>query len=85
MVDTLAIYVLNRCPALTSFYRSFVSIVVGLMLGVDNVFSPDQLKIFLEALVEDEANSCKLEKWVVPNLRSLSRLAASHLIFLQRF
>ncbi|KAJ6035553.1 hypothetical protein N7460_009728 [Penicillium canescens] len=85
MVDTLAIYVLNRYPALTSLYRSFESMAVGLMLGGDNVFSQDQLNIFLEALVENEANSCKLERWVVPNLKSLSRLAASHLIFLQRF
>ncbi|KAI3276409.1 hypothetical protein DTO003C3_10208 [Penicillium roqueforti] len=85
MVDTLAIYVLNRYPALTSFYRSFEPMAVGLMLGGDNVFSRDQLNIFLEALVEDEADPCKLERWVVPNLKSLSRLAASHLIFRQRF
>ncbi|CAG8316502.1 unnamed protein product [Penicillium camemberti] len=85
MVDTLAVYVLNCYPALTSFYRSFEPMAVGLMLGGDKVFSRDQLNIFLEALVEHEANPCKLERWVVPNLKSLSRLAASHLIFRQRF
>lgn len=84
MVDTLAIYILNRYPALIRFYRSFEPIAVGLMLGGDNVFSRDQLHIFLNALVEDDADSCDLERWVVPNLKSLSKLAASRLIFLQR-
>jgi hypothetical protein len=55
---------------------------IGLMLGGDNVFSRELLKVFPEALVEDEANSCKLERWVVPNLKSLSRIASSHLISL---
>jgi hypothetical protein len=55
------------------------------MLGDDNIFSQDQLKIFLEAPEENEANLCKLERWVAPNLKSLSRIAASHLISLQRF
>lgn len=85
MVDTLAVYVLNCYLALTSFYRSFEPMAVGLMLGGDKVFSRDQLNIFLEALVEHEVNPCKLERWVVPNLKSLSRLAASYLIFRQRF
>lgn len=85
MVDTLAIYVLNRYPALTSLYRSFESMAVDLMLGGDIVSSQDQLNLIQEAPVENEANSCKLERWVVPNLNSLSRIASSHLIFLQGF
>jgi hypothetical protein len=85
MVDTLAIYVLNRYPNLASLYRSFEPMVVGLILGGDNVFSREQLSIFLDALVEDEAHgSCKLERWLIPDLKSLSRLAASRLIFIQR-
>jgi hypothetical protein len=55
------------------------------MLRGDNIVSRDKLNIVLEALVEDEANPYTLERWVVPNLKSLSRLAASHLIFRQRF
>ena len=85
MVDTLAIYILNRYPALTSLYRSFESMAVDLMLGGDSVFSQDQLNIIQEAPVGNEANSCKLERWVVPNLKSLSGIASSHMIFLQRF
>jgi hypothetical protein len=85
MVDTLAIYVLNRYPALVGFYRSFEPMVVDLMLGGDTALSRDQLNTFLEALVEGEAFlPCKQERWLIPNLRSLSRLAATHLIFIQR-
>lgn len=73
MVDTLSVYVLNRYPTLASLYRSFEPMVVGLMLGGNNVFSRGQLRIFLEAHVEDEAHrSCKLERWLIPNLKSLS-------------
>lgn len=85
MVDTLAIYVVNRYPTLARLYRSFEPMVVGLMLGGDNVCSRDQLSIFLEALMEGEAhNPCKLERWQIPKSKSLSRLAASRLIFIQR-
>lgn len=85
MVDTLATYVLNRYPALVSFYRSFEPMAVGLMLGGDTAFSSDQLNTFLEALVEGEAFlPCKQERWLIPNLKSLSRLAATDLIFIQR-
>lgn len=63
MVDTLAIYVVNRYPTLASLYRSFEPMVVGLMLGGDNVCSRYQLSIFIEALMEGEAhNPCKLEE-----------------------
>ena len=85
MVATLAVYVLNRYPALVGLYRSFEPMVVGLMLGYDSAFSRDQLNTFVEAFVEDEAFlSYEQEKWLIPNLQSLSRLAATHLIFMQR-
>ena len=85
MVDTLAIYFLNRYPGLIGLYRSFEPMAVGLMLGGNKGCSRDQLSIFPEALAEDEAFlSRKQEKWLIPNLKSLSRLAAAHLIFIQR-
>ncbi|KAJ5178970.1 hypothetical protein N7492_002180 [Penicillium capsulatum] len=85
MVDTFAIYVLNCYPALIRLYQSFESVVVGLMLGGENVFSHDRLCVFLDALVEDETYiSCKVERWLIPNPKSLSKFAASHLIFIQR-
>ncbi|KAJ5152433.1 hypothetical protein N7492_009713 [Penicillium capsulatum] len=84
MVDTLAIYVLNRYPALISLYRSFEPMTVGLMLG-DTAFPRDKLNTLQEALVGDEAFlSYKQERWLIPNLESLSRLAATHLVIIQR-
>lgn len=85
MVDTLAIYFLNRYLGLIDIYRSFDPMAVGLMLGGNKPCSRAQLSIFLEVLAEDEAFlSGKQEKWLIPDLRSLSRLAAAHLIFTQR-
>jgi hypothetical protein len=55
------------------------------MLGGDNVFSWDQVNIFLEALLEDEAKSCTIERRMVPDLNSPPRLAAFRLIFFQKF
>lgn len=85
MVDTLAIYVLNRYPALIRLYRSFESVAVGLMLGGKNLFCQDKLSVFLKALMEDETQiSCKLERWLSLNIKSPSKVTASHLIFIQR-
>ncbi|KAJ5215248.1 uncharacterized protein N7498_001655 [Penicillium cinerascens] len=70
IVDILAIYVLNRYLDIITLCRSLEPMVAGLMLGGDN--------ISLEALGEEKAlMSCNQERWLIPNLVSLSRLAAS--------
>jgi hypothetical protein len=84
MVDTLAIYVPNRCPALAQLYRSLEPMVVSLMLG-DNLVSEDQLNISLEKVLENEAHkSRELEMLQIPGLESLSRSVGSRLIHTQR-
>jgi hypothetical protein len=85
MVDMLVIYVLNRYPDMMTLCRSLEPIVAGLMLGGDSVSSRNQLDISLETLGEGKAlMSCNQERWLIPNLVSLSRLAASQLISIQR-
>ncbi|KAJ5640275.1 uncharacterized protein N7484_008137 [Penicillium longicatenatum] len=85
MVDTLVIYFLNRYPDLISFYRSFDPMAIGLMSGANKFCSRDQPSILPEELAEDEVSMLhKQEKWLIPNLKSLPRLAASRLISIMR-